>query len=458
MNSLRVRLLLAMSAAIFIVWALWMGLLYLDKSREQSGWWDETLRATANQILTSMPRDIDAQPSGSRTLALPAGVDSGLEHLSFQVWILPGTGARGTDVSGTNALRSRQSPVTPLRPDFRVGFGIEEIDGTRWRVYAVSDAGGRVQVQTGRPVKRLAADLGRWVKASLVTAVLLFVVLGIALKLVIGWSLRAVTRLQKDLAARREFDLDPLPTAGLPGEIRPLIESFNRLLDRVDRAIRGERQFIADAAHELRTPLAAVQAHAQVALRTGNPEDMRQSLNRLVGAVERGTRLAQQLLDSARLEAGQRGGHDDVDLAEVVDVVTHEFDMTARQRRQTIALETLPCTVRGDTDELGILVRNLIDNALRYSSEGGRVAVICRPETDEPGTTLQVLDDGPGVPKADRARIFDRFFRGEGNGQRGSGIGLSLVQRIARSHGARIELGAGLGGRGLGVTIRFSRA
>lgn len=451
-KSLRGRLLIMILVVMTAFWLFWSCLLIMYLTREQSGWLDHSLREIAHQVVTSLPQDITRLPSGSEPLAVAgdAAASNGDGKTSFQIWALP----------GALLLRSAESPPTPLQAQFLEGFRVEEIDGRQWRVYAVTDASGRIQVQTGKPLDLITNKLWHATKAALVMAMLIFGILGAMLGKVIAWSLRPVTQLQRNIAERKEYDLAPLPAVGcLPDELRPLIESFNRLLMRIDGAINNERQFIADAAHELRTPMAAVQTHAEVALRATDPEEKRIALNRLVAAVERGTRMAQQLLDSARLESGRGRRHAVVDLAELVPMVTHEFDNVVRQNRQTLVLNTETCCVAGDVDELGILVRNLLDNALRYSGGGSRVEIECRRKADGSGSTLRVSDNGPGVPdESERARLFDRFFRATGNGQRGSGVGLSLVRRIAESHGARVELEDGLGGKGLCVCVHFPAA
>lgn len=446
MSSLRTRLLLVVLLVITGFWILWSCLHVAYMTREQSGWRDKVLRDIAYQVLTSLPENIAQLSSDSDLLKLPGDAELSTDKMSFQIWALP----------GSRILRSVESPESPLRADFKPGFSVEEVDGRRWRVYAVSDVSGRIQVQTGKPMDLFRSNLHKWTKVALAVALLIFIILGATLKVVLWRSLRPVLRLQENITRRGDYDLKPLSTDGLPSEVRPLVESFNRLLGRIDSAVGNERQLIADAAHELRTPMAAVQAQAQVALHSDDPQESREALQRLIGAVERGTRLSQQLLDSARLEAGQGDRRELLDLAEPVSLVTHEFESLARQEGQTIALSARPCQVLGNMDELGILLHNLLDNALRYSGEGSRIEVCCAADKQGGGAMLKVSDSGPGIPDlAEREHIFERFFRASGNGQRGSGVGLSLVQRIAQSHGARLEVEAGIGGRGLGISVFF---
>lgn len=446
MNSLRTRLLLVVLVVITGFWLLWSCLLVAYMTREQSGWRDKVLRDIANQVLTSLPESVAQLSSESGLLTLPGDAEFSSDKMSFQIWALP----------DDRILRSVESPESPLRADFGQGFSVEEVEGRRWRVYAVSDAGGRIQVQTGKPLELFQDSLHKWTKVALAVALLIFAILGVTLKVVLWRSLRPVTCLQEAIARREDYNLEPLSTSGLPSEIRPLVESFNRLLGRIDRAVDNERQLIADAAHELRTPMAAVQTQAQVALYSNDQGETRKALQSLISAVERGTRLSQQLLDSARLEANQGSRRELLDLADPVSLVTHGFEGLARNQHQTIALNTCSCQVLGDMDELGILIHNLLDNALRYSGQGSRIEVCCDEDSLRGGAILTVSDSGPGIPDpAEREHIFERFFRASDNTQRGSGIGLSLVRRIAQSHGAPLNVGDGLEGRGLSISVTF---
>lgn len=446
MICLRGRLLLATMLVLFGMWTLWSCLHIVSMTSEQTGWWDKSLRDVAHQIVTSLPENISLLSADSNRLRLPDDQQVSEDDLSFQIW----------SKDRSSLLRSMESPSSPLRPDFQPGFSTVEIAGRIWRVYSVEDASGRVYVQTGVPQDAFKGNLAQWIKGAFLAALIVFATLALTLKLVVGWSLKPVTELQKDIAARQEYDLTPLPTKKLPLELTPLIESFNRMLLRINTAINNERQFIADAAHELRTPMAAIQTHAQVALGSTNLDDTRAALGRLITAVERGTRLTQQLLDSARLESNYGRKHERVDLVRVVKLVADEFDIVAQQRQQIIHIDAQPCFICGDVDELGILLRNLLDNALRYSGEGSRVELLCGTSPSTSGITLCVRDNGPGVPDAEqRERIFERFYRADQDHRRGSGIGLSLVRRIAHSHGAELEVTEGLVKRGLCISVHF---
>jgi signal transduction histidine kinase len=460
-RSLRGRLLVALLVVLLSFWAVWFGCQSMMLNRQQTGWWDTSLRVIAQQILLSLPDNVDQVTNASRSFRLPPGergaADAPPRRLSlaerafrgdkasFQVWTR----------NGQNAFRSPGAPTVPMRADFHDGFADVEIDGQSWRVYSIGDSSGRVFVQVGRSHEQLHAELARWIKVSLVAALLVGGLLAAVLWFVICWSLRPVIKVQDAIQQRHALDLTPLPSVDLPEEVAPLVESFNRLLQRLDTSVQGERRFIADAAHELRTPLAALLAHTQLALDAHDPQEGRDALIRLNAVVQRSARLAEQLLDLARLDRGRTlDSERRIGLYEVIEVVVRDFELAAQNKQQRIALELEICEIVGDVDSLGILVRNLVDNALRYSGVGGRVLVSCSSTDGE--VTLKVADDGPGVPESEYERIFDRFYRVPGSGGRGSGVGLSLVSRIAQLHGARIEVGSGLGGRGFSVVLRFA--
>ncbi len=454
-NSLRWHLTKALLLCIVLAFLCWKGYQSWQLTRERTGFWDTSLQEIGSQILESMPDNLALLAQTAQAPRPSARRDD--QKMSFQIW-----------AGGRNVVHSPAAPVTAMKPDFVDGFATRRINGETWRVYSVADSKRGIIVQVGRTQDMMAEEFSGWVRVGLIAAAQVFVLFGLVAWLVIGRSLRPVTALREKLLKRQPLDLTPLPLGPIPAELQPLVEAFNRQLGRVDEALQHERRFIADAAHELRTPLAVLTAHADLALRATTIEEKNAALQRLSAGVQRSARLSEQLLDLARLDTAADGAErGPVDLSELLVLLVRDFETLARARRQKIALIAEPAIVTGDIDQLGILLRNLLDNAVRYAGEGGTISVSCgpAPSDGEPGIVLQVADDGPGVPHADRERIFDRFYRapngngaGNGHGDRGSGIGLSLVARAARSHGARIEVGDGLGGRGLSVTVYFPSA
>ncbi len=309
----------------------------------------------------------------------------------------------------------------------------------------------------------VAADQGartnlREILTALALNTLQLAVVGLLMSWAIRGSLRPLARISQELGRRDTFATVPLPAAEVPVEIRPLILSFNTLLGRVNTAMQAEHDFIADAAHELRTPLSAVHAHAEIALRAPTLEQKDAALRKLLQVSRRSTRLAEQLLDLARLDAGLHApALERADLYQLAAHVIGEFSVEAGSRGVDIQLHGVACPVRCDVDEIGVLLRNLVDNALRYGREHGRIEVHCGyfVAQGERRPFLEVVDEGEGVPADKREAIFQRFYRVPGSQARGSGIGLSLVAGIAKLHHAVIETREGSHGQGFSVRVIF---
>lgn len=452
MRALRTRLLVALAAVLLAAWSSGFAIVYLDVLKRQDGEIDGMLRNVAEQILQSLPADIATAGQQQQFVlggeTVPAEGKFGA--LGFQVW------EHGT---GRRLMSSRPAPAHAMAPDFKDGFANATVASVPWRVFAVSDSDRRVQVQVGLPQSAIRAELLRWLGPTFVTALLLLFGIGIAIWLVIHWSLRPVVQTSEALATRSPLDMAPLPEHGLPDEFTPLVASFNQLLTRLASALQREREFLGEAAHELRTPLAALLAQAQVLQHAVDRNEVNEALDRLVAGIERTSRLAQQLLDAARVDAGSSAARAvDVDLGMVVAMVADEFELVARRGGQSIEVEGGYAPVHADIDDLGILVRNLLDNALRHGGPGTRVRLTTGVEGEGQArmATLTVADDGPGISDNEHQRVFERFYRaGEGRRSQGIGMGLSLVERVVASQGGRLNSGSGLDGRGFGIEIRL---
>lgn len=452
MRALRTRLLFALATVLLTAWGGGFAIQYVNVLERQGGEIDGMLRNIAEQILQSLPADI-ATAGQQQQLQLNgeiSPVEGKFGALGFQAWEL---------VSKRRLMSSRPAPEHPMAPTFVDGFSEATVANTPWRVFAVSDAERRVQVQVGVPKSAIRAELLRWLGPTLVTALLLLLAIGIAIWLVIHWSLRPVLRVSGSLAKRDPLDLTLLSERGLPKEFTPLVRSFNHLMTRLSTALKRERDFLSEAAHELRTPLAALLAQAQVLQYASDKNEANEALDHLICGIERTSRLAQQLLDAARVESGGATTRSkDVDLAWVARMVADEFMLVAQRGNQSIELAIDYVPVHGDIDDLGILIRNLIDNALRHSGAGSKVRIETRIENDGgvPMAILFVADNGPGIEDHNYDRLFERFYRAQkGHRPHGIGMGLSLVERVVVSHGGRIHCSVGLDGLGLGIEIKL---
>jgi signal transduction histidine kinase len=286
-------------------------------------------------------------------------------------------------------------------------------------------------------------------------------ILALLLALAVGIALRPLKRLTSDIARRAPDRLDPLALDNTPTEAVPLVRRLNELFSEITRVLEKERRFTADAAHELRTPLAAISAQAQVAARARDENEREHALNQLALGAQRAAHLVEQLLTLARIDDGQAlpsGSAQACALDQLlIDVAAH-YGAEAIDRHIELEVVEGTCrTIQGDPTLLRVLLRNLIDNALRYTPAGGRVELSVQQTPG--GTLLSVRDSGPGIASDQRSNALQRFVRLAGQEIAGSGLGLAIVQRIAEVHGARIELLEGLpnsaGGHGLAVTLDF---
>lgn len=447
--SLQGRMLGALGVTITLCWLIATVVLTTYLASSQSGVWDNKLQTFATRILLSIPANTELRNVTPGGLKLrPESLADG-EGLVFQVW---------SQRRQVLAVHTPGAPSSALRPDFAEGFSSTFVGGQAWRVYSVSDSTGSIYVQVGNLRSRIDTELRRKALIAMAGSTVLLSLVGLMMWHVVRRALKPVATVEAALRARRQFDLTPMPVASLPAELHPLVGSFNHLLNQLDQAVQAERRFIGDAAHELRTPLSALQAQAQVALREKTLAGKDAALSKLLAVVARSTRLSEQLLDLARLDAGAHARRLVLaDLSELVAHVVCEFEVAAEQRKRSLVLATNPCRIACDVDEIGILLRNLIDNALRYTRPGGRVHVRSEPVmlAGRQQVIVQVSDDGPGVAANERETIFKRFHRVPGSGERGSGIGLSLVAGIAALHDAAIETGDGLDGHGFSVRVLF---
>ena len=332
------------------------------------------------------------------------------------------------------------------------GYANFAFNGEPWRVYGLETVDGVIQV--AQPV-RIQQAIARSSALRVAIPVLLLVpILGIAIVLVVQGGLRPLQRVAAEVKSRQVNSLTPVEAGPLPEEVAPLVHELNRLLARVDSAFAIQRAFIADAAHELRSPLTAVRLQIQLLDRATDEASAREARARLGEAVDRAVHMIEQLLTLARSEPRDAAVElKPVPLETPAAEAISDTHTLAQSRHIDLELHAEPnIWVRGDQAALRTLVRNLVDNAVRYTPERGKVEV--RVTSSDTAATLEVLDSGPGIPEADRARAFDRFYRRAAAPEGGSGLGLAIVKAIAERHGARIALDtAPLGG--LRVTVTF---
>jgi len=276
----------------------------------------------------------------------------------------------------------------------------------------------------------------------------------------VGRGLGSLQSLQRELASRSDRDLSPLPETQVPEELRPLIRAMNELLARLSTVLESRQRFVADAAHQLRTPVAGIKTQTELALRQAPSADAQATLKQLYSATEQATRLVNQLLALARAEPGtERGRHAErLDLVALARDTTSEWVPRALGKNIDLGFDSplAAASIEGDAFLLRELLNNLLDNAVRYTPADGHVTVRVEPHSQ--GYALKVEDNGPGVPEEDRERVFERFYRVLGTGSEGCGLGLAIVREIALSHQGEATLSSGTGGTGTLVSITLPRA
>ncbi len=440
--SLRRRLLVLLLGMVLAAWVATAVFTFFDARKEIGQMLDAHLAQSAGLVAAQLEHDLDDDHGST----LPRQYKHE-RKIAFQVW----------DKKGRLRLRSASAPETRLQSQSE-GYGDAVLDGKRWRTFSRWDESRHYLVQVAERYE-LRDELAQSVASHLMHPLYVAVpALALLIWLGVGAGLAPLSGVAREVARRAPDNLAHLDADSAPREISPLIAALNALFDRLRVSLEQERRFTADAAHELRTPLAAVKTQAQVALGARDEAERGRALANVVAGTDRASRLVEQLLVLARLDPqkalppGQR-----VDLRELAQQGVAEIAPAAAAKGVEAGLAPgEPAWVAGDAVLLAVLLRNLLDNAVRYASAGGEVEVAVRREAG--GVSLSVADSGPGIPAAERERVFDRFHRVLGTGEEGSGLGLSIVRRIADLHRAAVSLADGPNGRGLKVEVRFPAA
>jgi len=440
-RSIQGQLLGLMLAGVAAVWLAAAAITWLDVRHELDELLDAHLAQAASLLVVQQSGELEHDDD--RTLDAPS-LHRYAPRAVFQVFH-----------EGRLVLRSADAPLEPLVTDgarAASGFTTVRVDGVAWRVFATRGGSRDVQVFVGEQEDS---------RDHIVNVVLWGTLwpLGVALPLLaaLAWwaiarGLEPLRRLGNQLSARSASALHPLVLPKPPSELAPLIGALNDLFGRIDSLLQGERRFTADAAHELRTPIAAIRAQAQVALAETREAPRRHALQATLEGCDRAARVVEQLLTLSRLEAGAVVPMKPVDLGALARQVVADLAPRALVCQQDLGLEAEGgCIVDGDVTLLGVLLRNLVDNALRYSPRGARINVTVHRAGDR--AVVSIEDSGPGLGSEQAQRLGQRFRRGLGQEASGSGLGWSIVKRIAEVHGLDIVTGTSQGLGGLAVTI-----
>jgi two-component system sensor histidine kinase QseC len=451
-RSLQGRLLALVLALVAMVWLATAALTWLDVRDELDDLLDSHLAQAAALLVVQQAGEIDDDDQGIDAPSLHRYAP----RVAFQVFH-----------EGRLALRSSNAPVQPmltLTSGAEQGFRSIVVGGAMWRVFATHGRERDTLVFVGEQVEARHAILWAVLRSVLTPLALALPLLGLAAWFAVRRGLEPLRALGRMLQQRRAQALQPVALAGAPAEMTPLLDALNGLFQRIAALMTAERRFTADAAHELRTPIAAIRMQAQVALASTEVAERRQALQSTLQGCDRATRLVEQLLTLARIESGQAPAPGRLDLAAVVREVVADVAALALSKDQTIAVDASPrAWVDAEATLLSVLVRNLVDNAIRYSPPGARVQVDVEGDRGGPGdpandsgVCLRIEDSGPGLEPADIERLGERFFRVIGSGQSGSGLGWSIAQRIASVLAVTVHVSRSAALGGLAVELRFA--
>ncbi|MEY4749063.1 MAG: hypothetical protein RIQ60_1277 [Pseudomonadota bacterium] len=480
--SLQGRLLLWLLGLVAGVWALTALQTWVDMRQQLDELLDSHLAQAAALLVAQQTREIegdhnDSLDSGPVQALDAPGMDAPALHhyapkVAFQVFhegelVLRSANAPDTPM-GTGWREATHDGAAPDPEHERSGFQTVEIERHQWRIFTALGAERDVRVYVGERVDTRDDIAWSALRSMLGPMALALPLLALALAWAVHHGTAPLRALDASLSQRGPQDLQPVHVDDAPAEMLPMLSALNRLFQRITELMESERRFTADAAHELRTPIAAIRMQAQVALGEHDDAQRRHALQATLKGCDRATHLVEQLLTLSRLEGGATPALRPVELSALVRSVLSEVALQALHKQQELEFEAPMaaaasaeppvCQVQGDATLLGVLVRNLVDNAIRYSPRGATVRIDLG-RGDDGALRLRVQDSGPGMSEADRARIGERFFRVLGSGEGGSGLGWSIVRRIAQVHGAQLKLdrSAELGGLDVQVVWRAAQ-
>lgn len=434
-RSLRTRLIWLLFVAIFLTAVVQALIAYRTAHTEADAMFDYHMQQMAMSLKSGLPfNGVDNAAQGTP--------EEGDVDLMVQVWTAEG-------------LRVFQSTSrAPLTDRAILGFSNLKANGTTYRVFSIQSRSQTIQVAQDMAIRRTMAG------GLALRSVLPIAVMAPLLMLVVWWavsaSLAPVDRVRRQIAMRHADELTEVSTAGLPDEIRPLVNELNLLFSRVQHAFEAQKSFVADAAHELRSPLAALKLQAQGLKRASDDATRSIAVDRLNAGIDRATRMIEQLLVLARQQAGTSIGPNkkSVQLSDIARRAIEDVASTAQERQIDIGLiETQAGEIICDPQALDILLRNLLGNAIKYTPPHGTVDLAVNRVDDRLILTLD--DSGPGIPESDRRRVLDRFYRVAGTETSGSGLGLAIVKSIADLHDASLVLERSQRLGGLRVQVSF---
>lgn len=433
MKSLRLRLLLLLGTAIIAAAGLKFALSWTSAMSVANDLFDDQMQQIAQSLNASQGGDLDSQTSFQRNF-----------DFVIQIW-------RADTVK---VYEERPHRFLPMQSP--PGFSNVSLENGDWRVFAIRSEHGVIQV--AQKIKARQIEAIRLVMNLLWANVLVSIFLLFVMWWVVTAAFKPLALVQQQLTVRTPDSLEPVSTENVPSEVATILAELNSLLGRVNQIVQSQQQFVADAAHELRSPLTALKLQMQMLKRSSNEMDREKEVQLLSGGIDRSIRLVEQLLILARQDSIKNIGAqiEPFNLSECVSEVLAEVAIFATEKHIDLSfLDAVNATVTVEQDSFRILLRNLLDNAIRYTPAYGAVTVSVVADGDT--VDISICDSGPGIPENELQRVTDRFYRLPGATQRGSGLGLAIVKAIAERINVTVQI-RNSSTSGLIVKVRFKNS
>lgn len=447
-----------MLAPLLFVWPLSIAFTHYFANNVANFPYDQALRehvaAIARQVKLVRGKPVLSLPASARALLRADETDS----VYFRVMTVD-----GRLLAGDKDLPEHEFPVDAYEPPDEIYLRDAEFRGQDLRLaytYLTEPNTPKTQwliVEVAETTEK-RSQLANKIVASVILPQ--FIIIPLAVMLVwfgLSRGLRPLTRLRQTIGNRQPDDLSPIATRRVPEELEPLVEAFNEMLERMKRNVEAQQRFVADAAHQMRTPLTGLKTQAQFAMRETDPEALRHALRQIATGVDRAGRLINQLLTLARTEGGElaQRRHEPLDLAALIREVVADWVVVALDKAIDLGFESEgEAMINGNPFLLRELAKNLIDNAIRYTPIGGHVT--CRVLGNTDTVLFEVEDDGVGISEEQSALVFERFYRADDASTEGSGLGLSIVQEIAAQHDSQASLRPNTRGKGAVARVSFA--
>lgn len=433
--SIRKRLLFGLLSLMAISCSITLVKNYFDTRHEIQELFDAQLAQSARVLLELSAHELfeqmayAAQKGEDVSEHIHTQVHKYQQEIDFQIWI-----------SGSKlAVRSENAPSTPLIYMDEV-FSDRTFHDEKWRVYSTSSDDGSIRVQVGQPYNQ-RDQLSNSISTRLITSFsIMLPLLALVILISVGRAMAPLKKVASQIENRQIDNLQPISIHHVPQEALPMIRALNSLFQRLHAAFENIILFTANAAHELRTPLAAQKVHAQVAMQATDPTVRDDALKEVVLGVNRATSLVEQLLTLSRLDPeGALKNSDRADLHKITEDILAQLTPQALEKNIELSLDIKNCPlINGKEAMLSILVRNIVENAIRYTPKQGIVEVHLKPADDK--VLISVIDSGPGIAAEEHDKVFQRFYRAKDNIEEGSGLGLAMVERIVEIHHGNIHL------------------